>query len=78
VVSFTPRPLYPQGKRHWYPLGRRLVGPKAVLDAVMKRKIPNFYVLFQGEYQDKGKVNKVKLRLYLTKNDTMKTYLLLN
>jgi hypothetical protein len=25
VVSFTPRPLYPQGKSPWYPLDRRLV-----------------------------------------------------
>jgi hypothetical protein len=24
VVSLTPRPLYPQGKSHWYPLDRRL------------------------------------------------------
>jgi hypothetical protein len=24
VVSFTPRPLYPQGKSPWYTLGRRL------------------------------------------------------
>jgi hypothetical protein len=28
VVSFTPRPLYPQGKRPWYPLDRRLCGPQ--------------------------------------------------
>jgi len=27
VVSFTTRPLYPQGKRPWYPLDRRLDGP---------------------------------------------------
>jgi hypothetical protein len=27
VVSFTPRPLYPQGKSPWYSLDRRLVGP---------------------------------------------------
>jgi len=26
VVSFTPRPLYPQGKRPQYPLDRRLGG----------------------------------------------------
>jgi hypothetical protein len=37
VVSFTPRPLYPQGP-HW--IGG-WVGPRAVLDAVVKRKIPN-------------------------------------
>jgi len=26
VVSFTPRPLCPQGKSPWYPLDRRLAG----------------------------------------------------
>jgi hypothetical protein len=34
MVSFTPRPLYPQGKSPWYLLDRRL-------DAVVKRKIPS-------------------------------------
>jgi hypothetical protein len=29
VVSFTPRPLYPQGKCLWYPLDRRLGGPQS-------------------------------------------------
>jgi hypothetical protein len=24
VISFTPRPLYPQGKSPWYPFDRRL------------------------------------------------------
>jgi hypothetical protein len=41
VVSFTPQPLYPQGKSpgtHW--IGD-WVGPRAVLDAVVKRKIPS-------------------------------------
>jgi hypothetical protein len=28
VVSFMPRPLYPQGKSHFYPLDRRLGGPQ--------------------------------------------------
>jgi hypothetical protein len=28
VVSFTPRPLNPQGKSPWYPLNRRLGGPQ--------------------------------------------------
>jgi hypothetical protein len=28
VVSFTPRPLYPQGKSPWHPLDRRLGGPQ--------------------------------------------------
>jgi hypothetical protein len=38
VASFIPRPLCPQGKIPWYPLGG-WVGPRAVLDAVVKRKI---------------------------------------
>jgi len=42
VVSFTPRPLYPQEERapgtHW--IGG-WVGPTAVPDAVAKRKIPS-------------------------------------
>jgi hypothetical protein len=29
VVSFTPRPLYPQGKSPQYPLGRTLGGPQS-------------------------------------------------
>jgi hypothetical protein len=29
VVSFTPRPLYFQGKSPWYPLDRRLDGPQS-------------------------------------------------
>jgi hypothetical protein len=29
VVSFTPRPLYPQGKSPLYPLDRRLGGPQS-------------------------------------------------
>jgi len=31
VVSFTPRPLNPQGKSPWYTLDRRLDGPVAEL-----------------------------------------------
>jgi hypothetical protein len=29
MVSFTPQPLYPQGKSPWYPLDRRLGGPQS-------------------------------------------------
>jgi hypothetical protein len=29
VVSFTPRPLHPRGKRNCYPLDRRLDGPQS-------------------------------------------------
>jgi hypothetical protein len=41
VVSFAPRPLYPKGKapvNHWTGV---YVGPRTVLDAVVKRKIPS-------------------------------------
>jgi len=45
VVSFTPRPLYPQGKRpgtHWI---EGWVDHTDVLDAVVKRKIPSPHYL---------------------------------
>jgi hypothetical protein len=29
MVSFTPRPPYPQGKSLWYPLDGRLGGPQS-------------------------------------------------
>jgi len=29
VVSFTPRPLYPQGKSPFHPVGRKLGGPQS-------------------------------------------------
>jgi hypothetical protein len=29
MVSFMPRPFYPQGKSPWYPLDRRLGGPQS-------------------------------------------------
>jgi hypothetical protein len=29
MVSFTPRPFYPQRKSPWYPLNRRLGGPQS-------------------------------------------------
>jgi hypothetical protein len=29
VLSFTPRSFYPQGRRPWYPLDRRLGGPQS-------------------------------------------------
>jgi hypothetical protein len=37
MVSFTPLQLNPRVKSPWYPLNRRLVGPRAGLDAVEKR-----------------------------------------
>jgi hypothetical protein len=36
---FKPLPLYPRGRAPQYPLDRRLVGPRADLDALEKRKI---------------------------------------
>jgi hypothetical protein len=41
VVSFTPRPLYPQGKAPGTDWIGGWVGPEAVLDVVVKRKIPS-------------------------------------
>jgi len=43
VVSFTPRPLYPQVKSPWYPSYGRLGGPSAGQDAVARRTFPNPY-----------------------------------
>jgi hypothetical protein len=40
VISFTPRPLYPQGVSVTDWIGG-WVGPRAGLDAVVKRKIPS-------------------------------------
>jgi hypothetical protein len=41
MVSFTSRLLYPQGKSYRYHWIGGWVGPRAVLDAVVKRKIPS-------------------------------------
>jgi hypothetical protein len=41
VVSFTPRPLYSEGKSPWFPLDRRLGGPQSRSGRVVKRKIPS-------------------------------------
>jgi hypothetical protein len=38
VVSFTPRPLHPQRMSLWFPLDRRLGGPRAGLEDMKKRK----------------------------------------
>jgi hypothetical protein len=35
MVSFTPRPLYPQGKSPWYPLDRRLGGPQTYVSEII-------------------------------------------
>jgi hypothetical protein len=39
VASFTPRPLYSQGKSPWYPLDRRLGGPQNRSERGGKEKI---------------------------------------
>jgi hypothetical protein len=41
VVSFTPRPLYSQGKSPWYPLDRRLGGPQSRSGRGGEDKIPS-------------------------------------
>jgi hypothetical protein len=41
VVSFTHLPPYPQGKSLWYPLDGRLVAPRAVLNAMVRKTIPS-------------------------------------
>jgi hypothetical protein len=38
VISFTPRPFYPEVKSPWNPLDKRLAGPQSHLDAVVKKK----------------------------------------
>jgi hypothetical protein len=37
MVSFTPRPLYPQGKSPWYLLDRRLMPHKTIKDCESSR-----------------------------------------
>jgi hypothetical protein len=47
MVSFTPRPLYPQGKSSWYPLDRRLGGPQSCyLDLITLTKYSEEYELW--------------------------------
>jgi hypothetical protein len=46
VVSFTPRPLYPQGKSPWYPLDRRLV-----MMMMMMIIIIIIIIIIRDEYQ---------------------------
>jgi hypothetical protein len=41
VVSFTPWPLYSQGKSSWYPLDRRLGGPQSRSGRGGLEKIPS-------------------------------------
>jgi hypothetical protein len=38
--EFTLRPPYPKGKSPWYPFDTRLGEARAILDGVVKRKIP--------------------------------------
>jgi hypothetical protein len=38
VVSFTPLPLYAQGKKPHHPFDRRIGGPRSGLDDIEKRK----------------------------------------
>jgi len=40
MIGMMPWPLCPLGECLWDSMDRRLVGPRAFLDAVVKRKIP--------------------------------------
>jgi len=40
VISFMPRPLYPQGKSPWYPLDWRMGGPQRRSGLGVEEKIP--------------------------------------
>jgi len=66
VVTLTPRPLYPQGKRPWYGLNKRVGGPQSRPGRGGEKN-----------FQSDGK-GKVKLSLCLTKHRAMKTNPLLN
>jgi hypothetical protein len=52
VVSFTPRPLYPQGKTPWYPLDRRLGRPQGPsgLSGEDKNYIPFKSLVFNKQF----------------------------
>jgi hypothetical protein len=52
VVSFTPRPLYPEGKSPWYPFDRKLGGPqsRSRRGGEEKNSQPPFIVLKVIEY----------------------------
>jgi hypothetical protein len=60
VVSFTPRPLYPQGKSPWYPLDRRLGGPQIQsgccggeeMSCLGSKRIPWFSSRWPSHYRD--------------------------
>jgi hypothetical protein len=41
MLSFMAQPLYPSGKSPWYTWIGGWVGPRAILDMVVKRKIPS-------------------------------------
>jgi hypothetical protein len=41
LSASRPGRFTPQGKSPWYPLDRRLGGPRAILDVMVKRKIPS-------------------------------------
>jgi hypothetical protein len=78
VVSFTPRPLYPQGKNPWHPLDRRLGGPQgryrlklAFSTCVENSPLPLRLILFPiyrtENSANRGKMNKYSHRELQTK-----------
>jgi hypothetical protein len=74
VDSFTPRPLYPQGKSSWYPLDRRLGGPQSRSGRGEELHIHLLSGLEPPIIHPARKKVKVKLSLYLTKHHAMKAY----
>jgi hypothetical protein len=54
MVSFTPRPLYPQGKSPWYPLDRRLGGLQNEAPLIYPRRyVEMLHPGFQRSLSDK-------------------------
>jgi hypothetical protein len=84
VISFTPRPLYLQGRSPWYPLDRRLGGSQSRSGRGGEEKFPASAgyrtleprssspspALYRLSYHG----SRGKLSLGITKHHTMKTY----
>jgi hypothetical protein len=79
VVSFTPLPLYPQGRSPWYTLDSRVSGPQSRSGhGVEENSQPPPGIEPRSSHRPaqswKQKGFKIKLSLCLTKYHTMKKY----